>query len=117
MNNLERFTIEGVTYYQEYRKCGKANCRVCRNGRGHGPYWYSRDLLGRRRYVGRLLPEGVAGARRAYREMFGAMVERREQLRRELEALGSLIEAEPLSDGEREILKQLGFGAALVPTA
>ena len=29
-----------ITYQLQYRKCGKPNCSTCRNGRGHGPYWY-----------------------------------------------------------------------------
>lgn len=29
-------------YAQEYRKCGKPNCKRCANGGpGHGPYWFS----------------------------------------------------------------------------
>lgn len=28
-------------YTQEYRRCGKANCRTCAEGPGHGPYWYA----------------------------------------------------------------------------
>ena len=30
-----------ITYQFQYRKCGKASCSTCRNGQGHGPYWYA----------------------------------------------------------------------------
>ena len=41
-------------------KCGKARCRKCERGEGHGPYWY---LYFRRngkltsRYIGKIIPE------------------------------------------------------------
>jgi len=45
-----------VTYRQQYRRCGKADCAVCRSGApGHGPYWYARwqeDGRTRSRYLG-----------------------------------------------------------------
>ena len=30
-----------ITYQLQFRKCGKASCRTCREGQGHGPYWYA----------------------------------------------------------------------------
>lgn len=30
-----------ITYQLQYRKCGKVSCSTCRNGQGHGPYWYA----------------------------------------------------------------------------
>jgi len=30
-----------ITYQLQYRKCGKPTCRTCREGHGHGPYWYA----------------------------------------------------------------------------
>ena len=30
-----------ITYQLQYRKCGKPTCRTCRQGQGHGPYWYA----------------------------------------------------------------------------
>jgi hypothetical protein len=30
-----------ITYQLQFRKCGKASCKTCRNGPGHGPYWYA----------------------------------------------------------------------------
>ncbi|MDQ2717639.1 MAG: AAA family ATPase, partial [Chloroflexota bacterium] len=48
-----------VTYYQQVRYCGKPQCKKCREGIGHGPYWYaSRTEGGRttRTYIGKHLP-------------------------------------------------------------
>lgn len=30
-----------VTYRQQYTRCGKQRCRKCKEGSGHGPYWYA----------------------------------------------------------------------------
>jgi len=30
-----------VTYRQQYTRCGKQRCRKCKEGAGHGPYWYA----------------------------------------------------------------------------
>ncbi|TMC21652.1 MAG: hypothetical protein E6J34_08990 [Chloroflexi bacterium] len=30
-----------ATYRQQYTRCGKQRCRKCREGTGHGPYWYA----------------------------------------------------------------------------
>lgn len=30
-----------VTYRQQYTRCGKQRCRKCKEGPGHGPYWYA----------------------------------------------------------------------------
>ncbi len=51
-----------VTYRQQINFCGKPGCRKCRDGIGHGPYWYSyRVVDGRavRTYIGKTLPPGV----------------------------------------------------------
>src|SRR5258708_15957615 len=51
-----------VTYRQQINFCGKPGCRKCRDGIGHGPYWYSyRVVDGRavRTYIGKPLPPGV----------------------------------------------------------
>jgi hypothetical protein len=51
----------GVTYRQQYVRCGRAGCRRCPpQGPGHGPYWYGFywDYRQRTRsfYVGKQLP-------------------------------------------------------------
>jgi hypothetical protein len=48
-----------ITYQLQYRKCGKASCSTCRNGQGHGPYWYAYWREGARLrsgYVGKIHP-------------------------------------------------------------
>src|SRR5690242_8693258 len=50
---------EKVTYHQQPSFCGKPGCRKCRNGVGHGPYWYAYTTVAgqtRRTYVGKELP-------------------------------------------------------------
>jgi len=48
-----------ITYQLQFRKCGKASCSTCRNGQGHGPYWYAYWREGTRLksgYVGKIHP-------------------------------------------------------------
>jgi hypothetical protein len=48
-----------ITYQLQYRKCGKVSCRTCREGQGHGPYWYAYWREGsklRSGYVGKVHP-------------------------------------------------------------
>jgi tetratricopeptide (TPR) repeat protein len=52
-----------VTYRQQYTKCGKQRCRKCREGTGHGPYWYAYwSEKGRTvsKYIGAQLPADIA---------------------------------------------------------
>src|SRR5579859_3137988 len=55
-----------VTYRQQVSFCGKPQCTKCRDGIGHGPYWYAYHTSeqGRtvRTYVGKRLPAGVQGS-------------------------------------------------------
>lgn len=49
-----------ITYQLQYRKCGKSSCSTCRNGKGHGPYWYAywrEDSRLRSGYIGKVLPQ------------------------------------------------------------
>jgi predicted ATPase/DNA-binding SARP family transcriptional activator len=51
-----------VTYRQQINYCGKPDCRRCREGRGHGPYWYAYQTVNgqtRRTYVGKQLPPDI----------------------------------------------------------
>lgn len=51
-----------VTYHQQVSYCGKPHCRKCREGTGHGPYWYAYQTVdGRttRTYIGKHLPTDV----------------------------------------------------------
>jgi hypothetical protein len=48
-----------ITYQLQYRKCGKSSCSTCRNGQGHGPYWYAYWREGSRLrsgYIGKIRP-------------------------------------------------------------
>ncbi len=48
-----------ITYHQQISYCGKSRCRRCREGTGHGPYWYAYQTIdGRttRTYIGKHLP-------------------------------------------------------------
>ena len=55
-----------VTYSQQYRRCSRPGCPLCRQGKpGHGPYWYAywrEDGRARSSYVGKQLPSDVAEA-------------------------------------------------------
>jgi DNA-binding SARP family transcriptional activator/Tfp pilus assembly protein PilF len=51
-----------VTYRQQYTRCGKERCRKCREGNGHGPYWYAYwSEHGRTvsKYIGIHLPDQI----------------------------------------------------------
>jgi hypothetical protein len=52
-----------ITYQLQYRKCGKPSCSTCRDGQGHGPYWYAYWREGSRLrsgYIGKVHP--ISGA-------------------------------------------------------
>ncbi len=52
-----------ITYQLQYRKCGKTSCSTCRNGQGHGPYWYAYWREGSRLrsgYVGKIHPSAAS---------------------------------------------------------
>jgi DNA-binding SARP family transcriptional activator len=51
-----------VTYRQQFTRCGKQRCRKCKEGAGHGPYWYAYWSVNGRtvsKYIGLCLPEDV----------------------------------------------------------
>ena len=56
-----------ITYQLQHRKCGKTSCSTCRNGQGHGPYWYAYWREGSRLrsgYVGKISPNEIDVASR-----------------------------------------------------
>ena len=60
-----------VTYHQQVSYCGKPRCRKCREGTGHGPYWYRYQTVeGRttRTYIGKHLPPEVQETMEGYHE-------------------------------------------------
>jgi DNA-binding SARP family transcriptional activator len=55
-----------VTYRQQYTRCGKQRCRKCREGAGHGPYWYAYWSANGRtvsKYIGTHLPVDLEATR------------------------------------------------------
>ena len=51
-----------VTYRQQFTRCGKQRCHKCRQGSGHGPYWYAYWSVNGRtvsKYLGKEAPEGI----------------------------------------------------------
>jgi len=50
--------LNGISYYQQTRKCGKSGCH-CEAGWEHGPYWYARDGGDKIQYIGKDLPDDV----------------------------------------------------------
>src|ERR671927_873197 len=55
-----------ITYHQQVSYCGKPRCRRCREGIGHGPYWYAYQTInGRtvRTYVGKHPPAEMQDGR------------------------------------------------------
>src|SRR6516162_8593996 len=51
-----------TTYHQQVTYCGKPRCRKCREGVGHGPYWYAYQIVNgqtTRTYIGKNLPPGA----------------------------------------------------------
>jgi len=60
-----------VTYRQQFTRCGKQRCHKCREGPGHGPYWYAYwSEKGRTisKYIGSNLPADIAAEQNAARE-------------------------------------------------
>jgi DNA-binding SARP family transcriptional activator len=61
-----------ITYHQQVSYCGKPRCRRCREGIGHGPYWYAYQTInGRtvRTYVGKEPPAEIVAAQQAEAEV------------------------------------------------
>lgn len=60
-----------ITYQLQFRKCGKASCGTCKDGAGHGPYWYAYWREGARLrsgYIGKHPPTSIAPAAAARAE-------------------------------------------------
>ena len=64
MTTQERMALlpqgQHTTVQQQYRKCGKAGCKTCRTGKGHGPYYYGYTRIDGKlhsHYIGKQLPQ------------------------------------------------------------
>jgi tetratricopeptide (TPR) repeat protein len=96
-----------VTYRQQVNFCGKPRCRKCRDGIGHGPYWYAfhvtADGRKERVYIGKNLPPGMSPpgdiAPLNPVEQYG-----------EIDALDRLLAADP---GNEAVLQRLALALAL----
>src|SRR5689334_13308046 len=80
-----------VTYHQQVSYCGKPRCRKCREGTGHGPYWYAYQTVeGRttRTYIGKHLPLDVQAQMTGATERPSAHMSEREQSTLRIYALG-----------------------------
>ena len=110
----ETFDLEGIAYYAEGRKCGKAVCR-CQTGDLHGPYWYRRDQsTGKVAYLGKALPDQVVEARQRLAWYSRDIETARHRLVAQAEALGRLAYHRPLTLEDRAAIQDLGFGMCLV---
>lgn len=92
---VTRFTLEGITFSSQRRRCGKSTCR-CVSGDPetlHGPYWYGRFQSGEVRYYGRSLPPAVVVAWSNMQDQRFALVERIERLYDDMRALQGRIDA------------------------
>src|SRR6266516_1710879 len=63
---IEEWKMNGkVTYHQQVSYCGKPRCHKCRDGVGHGPYWYAYTTVNERTtrtYIGKNLPADLQGS-------------------------------------------------------
>src|SRR5215469_6000024 len=99
-----------VTYRQQISFCGKPRCRKCQQGIGHGPYWYSYQVIsGRtvRKYIGKNLPTGVqapsslkplAAAVNPAALRLADMRDARESVASEIDELDRLLALDPTSE-------------------
>ncbi len=54
-----------MAYRQQFTRCGKQRCRKCKEGEGHGPYWYaywSENGRTKTKYIGVQLPSDLEPA-------------------------------------------------------
>jgi DNA-binding SARP family transcriptional activator len=80
-----------ITYHQQVSYCGKPRCRKCREGTGHGPYWYAYQTVeGRtsRTYIGKHLPPEVQAQMTGNSERPSAHISEREQSTLRIYTLG-----------------------------
>ncbi|MBX5450597.1 DUF6788 family protein [Thermogemmatispora sp.] len=73
-----------ITYQLQYRKCGKPTCSTCREGQGHGPYWYAYWREGSRLrsgYVGKERPAGSSSPEQARKQRPGDQRDERQARR------------------------------------
>ena len=101
---------EKVIYRQQVNFCGKPGCRKCQQGIGHGPYWYSYQVVnGRtvRTYIGKNPPAGVQlpSTQKPFSTITGTAALRlaemrnaRKSLTSEIDELDRLLAADPTNE-------------------
>lgn len=110
---MDSFSIEGVTYFQQGRKCNKPGC-ACASGLLHGPYWFTRDHTDKVTYLGKNLPKDVEDTREARDHMATAMQSEIDELNLKIAAVRRLMMGHALTHDDYLIVKALGFGDALL---
>lgn len=109
------FTLEGIYYHQQYRKCGKPNCKTCQHGQGHGLYWFALDKATKKKtYIGKKLPDHIVVAANTLDQMRKEINRKRVDLLAKAAALERLSNAQDLTEEDRVIIEELGFGECLV---
>jgi hypothetical protein len=103
-----------ITYQLQYRKCGKPSCSTCRDGQGHGPYWYAYWREGSR------LRSGYVGKERPGRDGQGERGGREERDRRGEQAhidegVGRRVGSRARGSGNEGGRKHLPIRAAAIP--
>jgi hypothetical protein len=56
---IEETTTDTMSYQLEWVRCGKATCKRCAQGKGHGPYWYgyyTKNGKRHKKYIGKEKP-------------------------------------------------------------
>lgn len=94
---------EKVTYRQQVSFCGKPRCRKCREGIGHGPYWFAYRITpeGRtvRTYIGKHLPPDIASSSAAADPSTpSAVTPTREGQHGEIDTLNRLLAKDPTDE-------------------
>ncbi|MBO0792286.1 MAG: AAA family ATPase, partial [Ktedonobacteraceae bacterium] len=80
-----------ITYHQQVSYCGKPRCRKCREGVGHGPYWYSYQTVGgrtTRTYIGKQLPPEVQAEMEGQRDTTSPQARERDAAAIKIYSLG-----------------------------
>lgn len=110
---MDSFSLEGITYFQQGRKCNKPGC-ACASGALHGPYWFTRDTSGKVKYLGKSLPKDVEDTRLVRDSMTSTMQSEIDELQTKIAAVRRLMAGHALTHDDYLIVKDLGFGDALL---